>query len=78
MSDAVHPRPQREKSKRDLLELQNGIDTFENSSTQMLPQKDPYLSHHIVENQLKKQVHKESESQLLLSSHARSTQLGAT
>lgn len=28
----------------------------------MLPQKDPYLSHHIVHNQLKKQVHKESES----------------
>ncbi|GAA5845392.1 hypothetical protein JCM9279_003014, partial [Rhodotorula babjevae] len=57
---------EREKSKRDLLELQNGIDTFENSSTQMLPQKDPYLSHHIVENQLKKQVHKENDLQAAL------------
>lgn len=27
----------------------------------MLPQKDPYLSHHLVHNQLKKQVNKESE-----------------
>lgn len=53
---------QRELSKRYLLELQNGIDTFENSATQMLPQKDPYLSHHLVENQLKKQVRKESAS----------------
>ncbi|GAA5886009.1 hypothetical protein JCM6882_004231 [Rhodosporidiobolus microsporus] len=57
---------EREHSKRDLLELQSGIDTFENSSTQMLPQKDPYLSHHIVHNQLKKQVHKENDLQLAL------------
>ncbi|GAA5820136.1 hypothetical protein JCM11251_005498 [Rhodosporidiobolus azoricus] len=57
---------ERETSKRDLLDLQSGIDTFENSSTQMLPQKDPYLSHHIVQNQLKKQVHKENDLQLAL------------
>ncbi|GAA5875931.1 hypothetical protein JCM3774_005821 [Rhodotorula dairenensis] len=54
---------ERELSKRYLLELQNGIDTFENSATQMLPQKDPYLSHHLVENQLKKQVRKENDLQ---------------
>ncbi|POY74537.1 hypothetical protein BMF94_2297 [Rhodotorula taiwanensis] len=54
---------ERETSKRHLLELQNGIDTFENSATQMLPQKDPYLSHHLVENQLKKQVRKENDLQ---------------
>ncbi|TNY19467.1 hypothetical protein DMC30DRAFT_304506 [Rhodotorula diobovata] len=57
---------ERETSKHHLLELQNGIDTFENSSTQMLPQKDPYLSHHIVHNQLKKQVHKENDLQAAL------------
>ncbi|BGP16387.1 hypothetical protein JCM10213_008664 [Rhodosporidiobolus nylandii] len=57
---------ERETSKRDLLELQSGLDTFENSSTQMLPQKDPYLSHHIVHNQLKKQVHKENDLQTTL------------
>jgi hypothetical protein len=57
---------QREHSKRELLELQSGIDTFENSSTQMLPQKDPYLAHHIVENQMKKQVHKENDLQSAL------------
>ncbi|GAA5850344.1 hypothetical protein JCM8547_001840 [Rhodosporidiobolus lusitaniae] len=57
---------ERETSKRDLLELQSGIDTFENSSTQMLPQKDPYLSHHIVHNQLRKQVHKENDLQTAL------------
>ncbi|GAA5984221.1 hypothetical protein JCM10908_006099 [Rhodotorula pacifica] len=54
---------ERDLSKRHLLELQNGIDTFENSATQMLPQKDPYLSHHLVENQLKKQVRKENDLQ---------------
>ncbi|GAA6001324.1 hypothetical protein JCM10207_006609 [Rhodosporidiobolus poonsookiae] len=57
---------EREISKRELLELQSGIDTFENSSAQMLPQKDPYLSHHIVHNQLKKQVHKENDLQTAL------------
>ncbi|GAA6042123.1 hypothetical protein JCM8097_003118 [Rhodosporidiobolus ruineniae] len=57
---------EREASKHALLELQSGIDTFENSTTQMLPQKDPYLSHHIVHNQLKKQVHKENDLQTAL------------
>ncbi|BGP48273.1 hypothetical protein JCM10450v2_004145 [Rhodotorula kratochvilovae] len=57
---------ERETSKHHLLELQHGIDTFENSSTQMLPQKDPYLSHHLVRNQLKKQVHKENDLQAAL------------
>ncbi|GAA6058181.1 hypothetical protein JCM3770_004083 [Rhodotorula araucariae] len=57
---------ERETSKHHLLELQNGIDTFENSSTQMLPQKDPYLSHHLVRNQLKKQVIKENDLQTAL------------
>lgn len=32
----------------------------------MLPQKDPYLSHHLVENQLKKQVRKESECETIV------------
>lgn len=32
----------------------------------MLPQKDPYLAHHIVENQMKKQVHKENDLQSAL------------
>ncbi|GAA5984844.1 hypothetical protein JCM11641_005436 [Rhodosporidiobolus odoratus] len=57
---------EREHSKRELLELQSGIDTFENSTQQMLPQKDPYLAHHIVSNQLKKQVHKENDLQTAL------------
>ncbi|GJN90575.1 hypothetical protein Rhopal_003587-T1 [Rhodotorula paludigena] len=57
---------ERETSKHHLTELQTGIDTFENSATQMLPQKDPYLSHHIVHNQLKKQVHKENDLQAAL------------
>ncbi|GAA5992591.1 hypothetical protein JCM5350_003663, partial [Sporobolomyces pararoseus] len=57
---------EREVSVKHLTELQSGIDTFENSSTQMLPQKDPYLSHHLVENQLKKQVHKENDLQAAL------------
>ncbi|BGP24876.1 hypothetical protein JCM10295v2_003796 [Rhodotorula toruloides] len=57
---------ERETSKHNLTELQHGIDTFENSATQMLPQKDPYLSHHIVQNQLKKQVHKENDLQAAL------------
>ncbi|BGP32311.1 hypothetical protein JCM10296v2_004092 [Rhodotorula toruloides] len=57
---------EREMSKHHLTELQHGIDTFENSATQMLPQKDPYLSHHIVQNQLRKQVHKENDLQAAL------------
>ncbi|GAA6060981.1 hypothetical protein JCM10212_000667 [Sporobolomyces blumeae] len=57
---------EREVSVKHLTELQHGIDTFENSSTQMLPQKDPYLSHSLVANQLKKQVHKENDLQAAL------------
>ncbi|GAA5832490.1 hypothetical protein JCM3766R1_003098 [Sporobolomyces carnicolor] len=57
---------ERETSVRLLTELQSGIDTFENSSVQMLPQKDPYLSHHLVHNQLKKQVNKENDLQAAL------------
>ncbi|GAA5824643.1 hypothetical protein JCM5353_000786 [Sporobolomyces roseus] len=57
---------EREVSVKHLTELQSGIDTFENSSVQMLPQKDPYLSHSLVQNQLKKQVHKENDLQAAL------------
>ncbi|GAA5894220.1 uncharacterized protein JCM6883_003753 [Sporobolomyces salmoneus] len=57
---------EREISVKQLTELQSGIDTFENSSVQMLPQKDPYLSHSLVQNQLKKQVHKENDLQAAL------------
>ncbi|GAA5940901.1 uncharacterized protein JCM15063_000913 [Sporobolomyces koalae] len=53
-------------SVKHLTELQSGIDTFENSNVQMLPQKDPYLSHSLVQNQLKKQVHKENDLQAAL------------
>ncbi|GAA5882480.1 hypothetical protein JCM16303_001757 [Sporobolomyces ruberrimus] len=57
---------EREVSVKHLTELQSGIDTFENSSVQMLPQKDPYLSHSLVQNQLKKQVLKENDLQAAL------------
>ncbi|GAA5921700.1 hypothetical protein JCM1841_007095 [Sporobolomyces salmonicolor] len=57
---------ERQVSTHHLTELQTGIDTFENSSVQMLPQKDPYLSHNLVLNQLKKQVLKENDLQLAM------------
>ncbi|KAK4056758.1 hypothetical protein OIO90_002310 [Microbotryomycetes sp. JL221] len=57
---------ERAKSTEILTQLQNGIDTFDNSSTHMLPQHDPYLVHIAAQKQLEKQVHKENDLQSAL------------
>ncbi|KAK4054399.1 hypothetical protein OIV83_000893 [Microbotryomycetes sp. JL201] len=57
---------ERAKSTELLTQLQSGIDTFENSSTHMLPQHDPYLVHIAAQKQLEKQVVKENDLQAAL------------
>ncbi|ORY64622.1 hypothetical protein BCR35DRAFT_354988 [Leucosporidium creatinivorum] len=54
---------ERATSASHLTQLSSGLDTFDNSSEQMLPQHDPYLSHIAVSKQLHKQVLKENDLQ---------------
>ena len=49
-----------------LTTLGQGIDTFENDSTAMLPQHDPFITHHQALTQLTKQVHLENDLQAAL------------
>ncbi|SCV72148.1 BQ2448_4842 [Microbotryum intermedium] len=57
---------QRSHSTQLLTQLQTGIETYESSDSPMLPQYDPYLTHSLVQTQLKKQVHKENGLQAAL------------
>lgn len=57
---------ERELSAKHLTQLGAGIDTFEHSAQQMLPQHDPYITHIQVAQQLAVQVEKENELQTIL------------
>lgn len=57
---------ERQHSTNALTVLSQGIDTFENDSTAMLPQHDPFITHHQAHSQLTKQVHMENDLQRAL------------
>ncbi|SCZ88245.1 BZ3500_MvSof-1268-A1-R1_Chr2-1g04283 [Microbotryum saponariae] len=57
---------ERANSTQLLTQLQTGIETYESSDSPMLPQHDPYLTHSLVQTQLKKQIHKENDLQAAL------------